>query len=818
MRHFLVVVVVAASLTLTGSGSVGILGEWSVSQQCTPIAPGDTTGSVGAGKFPAAATSTSVFAIDNDAVLTDPTAGTFRGNVIASPVQGKSVHLDVAGKLNFLVADRTVDPVWFDAGDPLYTAPVGSAAHGTGVGTIATPYDIAIDPFDNSIFVTSYSGIILPGFVFVKKYLVVKYDAAGNYVTQFGGLVTAGVGGGESGSANGYFGGATTVAVSPVDGSVAVGDGVNSRVQIFTPNVGRTLYSYSTKVGTVGTGNGQFGSTTPISVAYDSTGVLFAADSANARIQKFTVSGVTVTYVAQVAVTGFNAVNPIRKLTFSSSNVLYASLLTSVASGAVGTIRSFNTSLVAQNTWTLTAPAGTDSGIKGIVADATGIWASWGQSNFLVHYVLSAGSLVEDNRWYSGFTITPLVFSSYTPAVKTTGEVVVLFPDSAGAEIDTFGPYRVTSFDWAPVPLSDAIENYMRECDGTLGGLSYSYDASSDPDVVLPAWSGDVWSHLKELCTAYDLDIYLDDDTIRVADAGAREITLRNNSPLRIEPTNLFGGQEVIITATNARAGGGIMFNAADTNTRFQIDVGQRRTVIVSTTNYPVSVDAVVPTDSLPILPGQYYVLDSTGAHVPAATWTAAGASVTSAVGGSPGQIGFVLQGPSAAMVGYTGPFTFADSLASTGSAALALTGTGTFTTPQDYSFLTGANPTKTSQQVARTIRNFAISTLEQVAARSPQAIDDVSGIAVTVSFTIPTANLLGFGSTLGATFRTQDSIYRITNVKFGGLTAEVTAVRFVSLDDIDAVTAGLTVDQRDAIWTGYSVDDRSIKPLALAL
>jgi len=812
------VVVMALSVAMVGSGLVGdIKPGWVVSQDCTPAALGDTSGSVGSASIDAGATSTSLFATDNDITITDTVAGTFKGNVIGSPVQGLTAHLDVAGKLNFLVADRTVDPVWFNAGDPLFTGPIGSSSYGTGVGTLATPYDIAIDPYDDSIFVTSFSGINLPG-SFVEKYLVVKYDSDGNYVTQFGGLVTAGVGGGESGSANGYFGGRTTIAVSPVDGSVAVGDGINSRVQIFTPNAGRTLYTYSTKTGTTGTGNGQFGSTVPISVAYDSTGVLYAADSENARIQKFTVSGTTVTYVDKVSVSGFSAVNPIRKLAFSSTDVLYASLLTSFTAGAVGTIRSFNTSLVAQNTWTLAAPAGTDSGIKGIAVDATGIWASWGQSNYLVHYALSTGHPVEDNRWYSGYPVAPLVFSSYAQAVKTTGEVVVLFPDAAGAEVNVFGVNRVTSFDWTDVTLSDAIEGYLRDCDETLGGMTYSYDAAVDPVVVFPGWSDDVWTKLKEICTAFQVEIYPDGNVIRVADIGSRTVSITNHSPLKITPSNIFGGQQIVIYAQNPRAGGGIVFDASTQNTRFQIDVGQTATVTVNTRNYPVEVFPLVPGTALPVLPGQYYVLDSTGANVPAATWEAAGGAVIPSLGDSPGQVKFTLQGPASAISGYTGPFAFADSLGTTGRAALTLTGSGTFTDPQPYTFDTGADPTKTTTLVARTINSFAIADITQVAKITPAAIEDISGVAVEVTFKIPTADLNGFGLTAGSLFYAEDSRYRIRSVQFGLVESTVTAVRHVTLNDIDTVYSGLSYDQQDAIWSGYSFDDRSIKPLALAL
>lgn len=810
-----------ASVTLTGSGNVGKLGpKWAVNQQCTPVAPGDTSGSVGSASLDAFARSTSVFAIDNDLTLTDTTAGEFRGNVVASPVTGRKVHLDVAGKLNFLVADRTVDPVWFDGADPLLFGEVGSPVNGGALGTFGSVYDIAIDPFDNSIFVSSYGTVTIGSLLTLDKYLVIKYSAAGVYITQFGGtIVGGGIGFGDSGSGNGFFGGATGIAVSPVDGSVAVGDGANNRVQIFTPNAGRTLYSYSTKVGTLGAGNGQFGGTAPIPVVYDSTGALYAGDRGNSRMQKFTISGTTVTYVSQVSFNGFSpiATTPPYKLTISSSNIIYASVINGT-SGADGNIRSYNTSLAVQNTYKIAAPTGTSSGVLSISADDTGLWVNWGLSNYVAHYTFSGTVATEDKRWYSGFPVIPDLTTNYVTAVKTTGEVVVLLKDPLTTPVTKYGTYKVTSFDWGAVPLSDAIETYMLECDSTLGGLSYSYDASSDPDVIFPAWSGDVWSHLKEICTAFQVDIILDGGTIRVTDVGDREIVLRNHSPLKVTPTNLFGGQQLVMVAQNPVAGGGTVYDASTLNTRYQIDVGQTSTVFINTLHYMSYIDVLVPADVLPVVPGQYYVIDAVGAHVPAATWLAAGGSVIPSLGDSLGQIKLILTGPPAAISGYTGPFTFATSTASTGRAALIVTGAGTFTTPVAYTFGTGANTTKTTQLVAKTINSFAIADVEQIARVTPAAIDDVSGYNVEVTFEIFTTDLLGFGLTQGAIFSAEDSKYRVTNIQWGALKSQITATRHVTLDDLDTITAGMTVDQRDTIFTGYSIDDRGIKPLALAL
>lgn len=819
------VALVATSVTLTGSGDVGVIGPWSVSQDCIPYAPGDTSGTVGIAKINAASTSTSVYATDNTISLVDTEAGTFRGSVVNTNVTGSNTDLDVDGALGFLVADRTVPPAWFTAGTPLLFGQVydGTTAAGTALGTFASVYGVAVDPFDNSIFVSSY-GSVTTNLLTVEKYLVIKYSSAGVYITQFGGsLVGPGYGFGDSGSANGFFAGPAGIAVSPVDGSVAVGDGTNYRVQIFTPNVGRTLYSYSTKVGTVGTGNSQFGTQQPIPLAYDSVGALYAADRGNARIQKFTISGTTVTYVSQVSTPGFDTTTPIYGLAFANS-LLYASLVpangysaTPVALAVSGVIRTFNTSLVSQNTTSIPAPVGTIGGIFNITADSTGVWANWGNSNYVVKYTLSGTTATEALRWYSGYPIAPELNTNYGLAVDTNGRVDVLFksnianPSSAGA----YGLYKVTSFDWDAVTLSTAIYNYMLACDSTLGGFTYSYDATSNPTVVLPAWSGDVWTKIKELCTAYGVKIQVDGTVIRVKDFNADTLTIRNNGPITITPTNLFGGQQVNIVYLNATAGGGTMFDASTTGARYTIGVGQRFQVVVNTTNHLVSVDPLIPTDTLPILPGQYYLVDSTGAHVPAATWLTAGASVTPSVGTGIGQIVLTFQGPTGAITGYTGPFTFVDSNATNANATIMVTGTGTFTTPQTLPLLTGANPAKTSQQVAKTITNIGISTYTQAVDRGVWASDDAAGVAVTLRFKMSTADLLGFSATTGAVFSAFDSKYRITDIQWGALVSDITAIRHVTLGDVDTAWSGVTMGTYDTFWDTYSAGDQTVKPLA---
>ena len=75
---------------------------------------------------------------------------------------------------------------------------------------------------------------------------------------------------------------------SAVDGSsnVYAADSFNSRVQKFSSSG-----IYLAQFGTVGTGNGQFGPNSPTGVTVDKDGNVYATDNDNGRVQKFDSNG-----------------------------------------------------------------------------------------------------------------------------------------------------------------------------------------------------------------------------------------------------------------------------------------------------------------------------------------------------------------------------------------------------------------------------------------------------------------------------------------------------------------------------------------------
>lgn len=775
------VIALALRVTMTGSGSLGgVLPGWSILESCTPSMPGDSRGSLGGASFSAHAKTDSRFVADNTVELSH-VSGDWLGRV--SEVQvGARADVSAVGALQFLNVDKTMPPIWFtDANDFL------GFTYGSGTGQVASTYGIAVDPVDNGVIVASYGTV--DG---VDRYKIIKFDSDGVFVTEFG----------SAGTGNGQFGTvALSVSVSPVDQAIWVGDGNNSRIQKFTTADGGLTYAYSTKVGTNGAGNGQFGGTTnAINVAVDSSGNVYATDRGNVRLQKFNSSAV---YQAQVSTSGSFSPYDV-DVSGSSVWINYPSI-----TGPEATFARYNSSLVLQETLTIAPPPGIGmvGGVGGILSfafDANGdFWASWVGATYLVKYNTSGGEI---ERWQSLFPVPTVVNTNITVAVGALGAYVMYRSGGYGA--NPYGGAYVVGFDYSPVVLSTAIEQYMEECGLTDSGWTLDYQGAVDPEVVIPGWTGNVWANLKELFATYNVELVYDatTQTIIIRDIGSATTTFTNIEPATTQPVNLTGGRVVDVIYQQPRAGGGVVWDAATENVAVSIATGARTTRILATDNHPAELAQPVPTDTLPIQPGQYYVVDSTGTHVPAATWLRAGGNITLAVGDSPGTISATIQGPASNPSGFTGPYSFVTGNDPDDTPALSIVGNGTFTTPARF--------VKAGSQ-GQPFNSPFIDTVDRLLQRGHYpSLKDPN---VVVNFTVPTADLPPMGQAVGTIFPFEDSRYRILEVQWGNLKSRITAERWVTADDYDTVWAGQTADDYDTVWAGYSASDYQIQPLRTA-
>jgi hypothetical protein len=88
------------------------------------------------------------------------------------------------------------------------------------------------------------------------------------------------------------------------------------------------------------------------------------------------------------------------------------------------------------------------------------------------------------------------------------------------------------------------------------------------------------------------------------------------------------------------------------------------------------------------------------------------------------------------------------------------------------------------------------------------------AGPTVTISFTLPTSAIQGFGLTSGSLVRYKNSIYRVTDVQIGNISVSCTAERHVTSGDVEALWAGKTVADYLVIWGSHPVEDAIVEPL----
>ena len=196
---------------------------------------------------------------------------------------------------------------------------------GIGGGQLSTPFGVAVSPTNGEVLVTDNNSNIVDVFNSSGVYqnsIGSQGSGAGQYSLPEGIVVNAsgqvyvadasnsridvfsiyggyGFSFGSSGSGNGQFsgpplGGPIGVAVSPTTGNVYAADTANQRIEVFNSS---GIYQFS--FGSFGAGPGQFSN--PWGVAVSATGDVFVADTQNSRIEVFNSSGV---YQASFGVPG----------------------------------------------------------------------------------------------------------------------------------------------------------------------------------------------------------------------------------------------------------------------------------------------------------------------------------------------------------------------------------------------------------------------------------------------------------------------------------------------------------------------------------
>jgi hypothetical protein len=351
---------------------------------------------------------------------------------------------------------------------------------------------------------------------------------------------------------------------------------------------------------------------------------------------------------------------------------------------------------------------------------------------------------------------------------------------------------------------------------------------------VIAQTNTNMWEYLQQACSAYHKEISVVNDVITARDIGQREIDITNvaGSPT-VAPNIILSGRSVEIVYSNAyNVDNDELYDAYKDNNRvLSVKASETITTTVQISGTPTFLQIPERTTGIGNLNGisQYSIVDSSGVPVPQATWARYGGRVDVSINDTVlNAIDITLTGPSSSdgvfnktIIGgteanelYPGPYKLAFTADGTDYAALSIAGSGVRTKPQTLKLITGADPVKTAQDVAKTINNYFIASEPQAYDRGIWASGEASGPRVTLSGSIPSDTAMQFGLIAGSRIRYRDSIYRITEATVTNLALNFTGIRHVTVDDVDTLWAGKAVGLFDAMWEGYDNSDFVIAPL----
>lgn len=211
-------------------------------------------------------------------------------------------------------------------------------------------------------------------------------------------------------------------------------------------------------------------------------------------------------------------------------------------------------------------------------------------------------------------------------------------------------------------------------------------------NALIPGFSGDVWTHLKELLSVHRLDCWYENNKLCI---GARDTTLRAPKSLASGTVNVQQREQarrIEVTCQNSVASAqtlGLVFFKADSV--YQVATGEIQEVMLQTghsidgLNNPVAVTGITP---YPYTAGtgQYVVTGSDGYIVSPTWWAANGGKITAEPTATEGEIKLVIKGPDYDSV--RAPYRISEGDA--GRPALYITGQGIINNPKVMQIATG--------------------------------------------------------------------------------------------------------------------------------
>lgn len=353
------------------------------------------------------------------------------------------------------------------------------------------------------------------------------------------------------------------------------------------------------------------------------------------------------------------------------------------------------------------------------------------------------------------------------------------------------------------------IDYYSTQTGGIYGPLK----------PAVPGVKMNLWEYVQSAMAAYGYELtigYGDTYTTQIS-SSLTEISNYSQVP-SVTPTSSFSGRSVDIVYTNASVASGTeVYDAYDDGNKI-ITVKSKETVTVTinSNSYLNTINQPKRKFSLPNADGYFIVSDSTGVPVGGTNtntaWEDYGGKVSVAINPDiPGAIDVTVTGPFQEIPAYPGPYKLAYSDGSNDYAALSILGNGVKVDNKTLNLQTGAVRAKTKQEVAKTVTNPFIGTLEQAYDAGLWVSADAAGPKV--SFSAAASNIDFTKPPTGTIIHYGDSSYRVMDSSTSVISTSVNAQRYAISSTSDSVWSTKTVAYHDGIWARNKVQDKIIAP-----
>lgn len=367
------------------------------------------------------------------------------------------------------------------------------------------------------------------------------------------------------------------------------------------------------------------------------------------------------------------------------------------------------------------------------------------------------------------------------------------------------------------VPLSELFQNML-----VLAGVYVPLDfqATKDPTVHAPGFVGNVWDHIKMLCSAYQVELALVSDRVVVRDLHSRTLPEHNviSSTYNVNTQDAALAVDVAYYNNRSITKGEVYPVKGEDPSIYSVEAGEiveydiSINASLSQVYQPVCSESVGPGDRSGTN-GVYTVVGNDNLPIKPKQWLDSGGRVDVSLGTEPGQLLLRITG---AQIDHLSPFRIAESAGGTDYNSLHITGDGVAWDQESVRIFTGANPLNISSELGPAVENPYINTRSQALQTGIHSAIAASGSQARI--TVSTDKIPGleqsFGNVIGARVKQDDAFYRVTSVSTGPEGMTYDAVLNTMVRDFNEAWGNRTVREFNDLWQDMTAGMFSVSPL----